>query len=353
LAHRKKWTQDSWPGGAEFWQRFRVPLSGSAFNGLGERVKRRARQIFWQRDPRGHTFGELQAAVVGRFDSIGVLHEVYAHADRGPRRDANSAAERVAATAEVWTQRLKAFARNDPGARPTGYAGAGSEAELVGIVSLDKAWLYEGFDSSLPRLVMLGVVMDHSRLDQLPGDETQFEGQLEVSDQYNRGARVANNLALWIQRQGYEARVHAGPWVGSLNMIPAALAAGFGELGKHGSIINRTYGSSFRLAAVETDMPLLSDQPDRFGADEFCTRCAVCTNYCPPQAINVQKQWVRGELKWYVDFDKCIPYFNETYSCGICLAVCPWSTPGRAPKLADVWTLRVPTAAQSGLPTHD
>jgi epoxyqueuosine reductase len=37
---------------------------------------------------------------------------------------------------------------------------------------------------------------------------------------------------------------------------------------------------------------------------------------------------VRGERRWYVDFDKCLPYFNEAMSCAICLAVCPFSRPG-------------------------
>jgi epoxyqueuosine reductase QueG len=39
---------------------------------------------------------------------------------------------------------------------------------------------------------------------------------------------------------------------------------------------------------------------------------------------------VRGETKWYVDFDKCIPYFVDYETCGICLVVCPWSRPGVA-----------------------
>ena len=37
--------------------------------------------------------------------------------------------------------------------------------------------------------------------------------------------------------------------------------------------------------------------------------------------------------KWFVDFDKCIPYFGEALGRAICLAKCPWSTPGRAPKI--------------------
>jgi epoxyqueuosine reductase QueG len=80
-------------------------------------------------------------------------------------------------------------------------------------------------------------------------------------------------------------------------------------------------------------MPLETDQPDVFGGDDFCMRCQVCSDACPPDAIFEEKQWVRGELKWYVDFDKCIPYFAESRGCGICIAVCPWSRPGVADRL--------------------
>lgn len=244
---------------------------------------------------------------------------------------------------------IKAFVLGEDGARPDGYPVEDSTGELVGITQLDPIWVYAGYDIDLPNVIMIGTVMDHDRLMQLPGDTEQVEGQLEIADQYNRGARVANWLAHFILSKGYRAKAHAGPWGGSLNLLPAAIAAGFGELGCHGSIINPVHGSSLRLAAVETDMPLLFDSPDRFGADEFCLRCQVCVNKCPPQAIEKSKEWVRGEHKFYVNFDKCLPYFNETYSCGICVAVCPWSTPGRAPKLADVWRLRMEDISESDI----
>jgi epoxyqueuosine reductase QueG len=44
---------------------------------------------------------------------------------------------------------------------------------------------------------------------------------------------------------------------------------------------------------------------------------------------------VRGNLKWYVDFDKCIPFFNENAGCAICIAVCPWSIPGKGPRIIE------------------
>jgi epoxyqueuosine reductase QueG len=118
-------------------------------------------------------------------------------------------------------------------------------------------------------------------------------------------------------------------------MIPHAIECGFGELGKHGSIINKEFGSSFRLAAVLTDIPLTPTARVSYGVDDFCSRCQVCSNACPPDAILPGKVSVRGVEKWYVDFDKCIPFFNENFGCGICIAICPWSTPGRGPRIVE------------------
>ena len=116
-------------------------------------------------------------------------------------------------------------------------------------------------------------------------------------------------------------------------LVPAAIAAGLGELGKHGSLINRTLGSNLRLACVLTDLELVSDERDDFGADEFCQRCVSCANACPPEAIQHEQRLVRGETRWYVDFDKCLPFFNEHQGCAVCLAACPWNLPGVAENL--------------------
>ena len=52
-----------------------------------------------------------------------------------------------------------------------------------------------------------------------------------------------------------------------------------------------------------------------------------------PQAISAETQLVRGEQRWYVDFDRCLPFFNEHEGCAICLSVFPWIYPGVAPNL--------------------
>ena len=117
--------------------------------------------------------------------------------------------------------------------------------------------------------------------------------------------------------------------------IPVAIAAGLGQLGKHGSLITKEYGSNVRLTTVLTSLPMLPNQRKDIGVDDLCVSCTVCSRACPPDAIFDEKQWVRGHQKWYVDFDKCIYYFAETQGCGICIEVCPWSEPDRGPWLSE------------------
>jgi epoxyqueuosine reductase QueG len=323
---RKGWRDKPWRASEQFRELFRG-RSGNEVNGLGEPQSRRPKHVFWLANSSTGPFGELQDTVVARHNSVRELQEVYENPDRGPRTPP-PASTRVERSPEAWATLLRERALH-------------FEADQVGFARMDPQWVYEGCPQDLPHVIVIAVAMDHQRSEHLPITAQHPDWAHETAVQYNRGSRAAKKLARWIAEQGYRARPHAGPWVGSLNLIPAAIAAGMGELGKHGSLINRELGSSFRLAAVETDMPVAPfDGPDVFGADDFCLNCQVCTNACPPQAIATDKQMVRGVKKWYVDFDRCIGYFNETYGCAICIAVCPWSTPGRAPRLAEKWTNR-------------
>jgi Pyruvate/2-oxoacid:ferredoxin oxidoreductase delta subunit len=291
-------------------------ISGNVVNGLGEAEPRRPRHIMWHR-PSAIAHGRVQQHVSDSYESHPLLKGLFT----GPERRAQPvpvAAERATANPEQWTQAVKREALE-------------SGADLVGIARLDPLWVFSDSEVHEPFVIVLGVAMDHARLSTAP----LAIAAREVAEQYNRGHRAARALTDWIRARGYRAQGHGGPGAGPINLIPAALAAGFGELGKHGSIINRRFGSSFRLAGVATDLPLLADTPDDMNADEFCVHCQLCSNACPPAAIAADKQRVRGVEKWYVDFDKCMPFFAENYGCGICIAVCPWSRPGTAPRLAE------------------
>jgi epoxyqueuosine reductase len=305
------------------------PVSGNVVNGLGEDRRRRPSPIFWHLNL-NLPFARLQHALFERMDSDPRLKAVLRRGDRGPTTPEPIASATVERTPDDWSARVKEFAITH-------------EADLVGIVPLDPLWIFEGYEVGEPWIIMLGVAMDYDQLSTAP----DIAAGIEVMNKYNRGTRAARRLANWIHSQGYRAHAHGGPLAGPVNLIPPALAAGFGELGKHGSIINRRLGSSFRLASVLTDLPLVADEPDVFGADDFCMSCHLCSNACPPQAIFDQKQTVRGDQKWYVDFDKCIGYFHETYGCAICIAVCPWSRPGIAEKLAKKMTRRAHSRRRS------
>ncbi len=294
------------------------PVSGNVINGLGETAKARARKVFHS------SSGEPLAwkALDDFFSIINpwpvVRHVLFntwqlrkSDGPVHPRR--REVADPAAMTGEV-----KALARR-------------LGAPLVGVAEVREDSLYEGRDPGLRYAICLGMPMDWEEMQHAP----QPRAAAEVMRTYRALARVAVRLAEAIRAMGWPARAYANPNSTDILMIPLAVRAGLGELGKHGSMIGTEYGSNFRLAAVLTDLPLALDRPVDIGVDDLCAVCRRCVDDCPPRAIFEEKQLVRGERKWYVDFDKCIPYFVKTCGCAICIEVCPWSEPGRGPGLSE------------------
>lgn len=303
-----------------------LKVSGNPINGRGETAPRRASPFFWH-PPEQHPYGELQ--IVARQSSrkcpgsAPAFMAAYNHPDL-----ISIANDRIHATADEHTAEATEFALRH-------------EADAIGIARMDPLYVFEGYEIDEPWVIILAVAHNYERLKQVPSDETNGVGVTDVGDQYAHGTRASFALANWIRSRGYNARAWPGPSASALLLIPPASAAGMGELGKHGSLISPHFGAGVRLAGVTTDMPLVSSSPDRFGADEFCATCQVCTNACPPGAILQQKQIVRGVERWYVDFDKCIPFFAENASCGICIATCPWTRPDVRPKLLTTMARRI------------
>ena len=298
-------------------------ISGNTVNGLGEAEYRRPGPFFWH-PPERHSHGGLAKKVLKYLLSEEKVAEQYRHVltggpVRGPERVEQAAAS-IDHSPEEWSTAIKQFA-------------TANEADVVGIATMRDDYVFEGYQDEHRFIVVLAVAHDYEQIKGAPASSEITDPAVEIGRQYNRGARAASKLRNYILEQGYPAKDYPGPYADAINLIPAAIEAGMGELGKHGSLIHRELGSSFRLAAVTTDMPLVADSPDSFGADDFCTRCQACERACPPDAIYSEKQLVRGVEKWYVDFDKCIPFFAESYSCGACIVACPWSKPGVAENL--------------------
>jgi ferredoxin len=294
-------------------------ILGNTINGLGEKTPRRPSPVYHFRETAGVklAFKWVQQLFYQR-----MLHSKNFHS-RIEERRANINREcvpvapyRVEDSPENWTSKVKEFA-------------LANEANMVGIARMKEEWVYDGFEVTLPWIIMEGVVQNFERIATAPEETTN----MEVLDQYNRAHRANFALANWIRAQGYNTERYRGFMGTNLTMIPAAIEAGFGQLGKHGSLMNREHGPLFRMGYVLTDMPLVADKPVDIPVDDFCSSCQICTRECPTQAISDKKQWVRGVEKWYVDFDRCVPYFNDTFGCNICVAVCPLSRPGTSQPL--------------------
>ena len=296
-------------------------VSGNDINGLGEGEPRPPGLVMWAH-PSAIAHGAVQVHMTEEFVRDPELRGGLRLDDR--HEPAPRGRERAERTASEWTDLVRERALRT----------ADEPVELCAITRVDPSWFYEGRSSDRSFVVVLGLRMDHAELATAP----EKTSAMEVHRQYNRGTRAARALADWIREQGYQAEGHGGPGAGPMLMLPAAIAAGLGELGKHGSLINDQLGSSFRLACVLTDLPLETEAPVVFGADDFCHGCRVGADACPPDAIAHEERLVRGHERWYVDFDRCMPYFAASYGCGICIAVCPWSTPGEAPRLAEIMT---------------
>jgi epoxyqueuosine reductase QueG len=310
-----------------------LKISGNPINGLGETTQRRPSPFFWH-PPDQHPYGDLQIVARKNSRSCPGSPEAFQAAYNYPEL-VQVAETRSSAAAEQLASEVKAFA-------------LAHEADDAGIASMDPLYVFEGYTISEPWVIVLALAHNYERLKEVPSDETNGIGVVDVGDQYARGTRSSYALANWIRSQGYNANPYPGPSAGALVLIPPAIASGLGELGKHGSLISPKFGSGVRLAGVTTDMPLVSGKPVRFGGDDFCATCQVCTNACPPGAIGEDKQMVRGVERWYVDFDKCITFFAEAASCGICIAECPWTRPTVRPKLLATMMRRMgPTLTES------
>jgi ferredoxin len=311
-------------------------VSGNTVNGLGEEERRRPSPFFWH-EPQYHPFGDMQGYTIGvmyGLEDAGEIREAF-HINENFRPGSDKASEteqfihrgpdpievapqRVERPAAEWSGLVKEFA-------------LGHHADVVGIAKMSEEWIFEGFEieEHEQNVIVVGVGHDYEEVSQAPSlPERNNRACVEFGKQYTRAARAVAELSNYIRSQGYKTTPYPGPTAQALALTPAAIAAGLGELGKHGNLINRELGSSFRLGGLATDMPLDLDRPDVFGGDDFCHMCRVCVEACPPDAIFEQKQTVRGVDKWYVNFDQCIPYFAESRGCGVCITVCPWSRPG-------------------------
>jgi Pyruvate/2-oxoacid:ferredoxin oxidoreductase delta subunit len=195
-------------------------------------------------------------------------------------------------------------------------------ADAVGVAECDPRLVFTQAGAfGHTSVVVFGIAMSYDNMADI-GPRSQDEVHRVYHKLDDIGLRLAHQLAAY----GYAASMQ--PNDGDIPLVAFAYLAGLGELGKHGSLISPELGSSFRLGAVTTEMPLQADGPKDFGIDEVCAKCGVCARFCPGDAIKHDKKVVNGVERWHVDTPACEPYFHQLYGCKICLMVCPLNSRG-------------------------
>ena len=211
-------------------------VSGNTINGRGEAHDRQPSPFFWH-PPDRQTHGALQREVTEYHRQSPAIRKEFSPEPPGGRgpKPVQQAANRVERSADDWAGVIKAFA-------------LANESDLVGITAMKPNYVYQGYEIDEPWVITIGVVMDYGELSQAPPSFENPATAVVVAREYNRAARACRVLANFILSQGYYAKAYQGPYASALNMIPAAIESGFGELGKHGSLINRQYGSGAKPA---------------------------------------------------------------------------------------------------------
>lgn len=177
-------------------------------------------------------------------------------------------------------------------------------------------------------VIVLTVEMDHD----LTAAAPRAPATMESTREYVKAAVIAVQIAAFIRNLGYPARAHI--FRNNQVLLPlVARDAGLGEVGRMGLLMTPDLGPRVRIAAVTTDLPLVVDAPQQFGALSFCERCSKCADSCPASAIPRGAQDSHeGAKRWKIDHHACIQYWVRSGGyCGRCVAVCPYSHPNTLP----------------------
>jgi epoxyqueuosine reductase len=196
-------------------------------------------------------------------------------------------------------------------------------ADEVGISLIEPSDIYKDRVVNEKYAIVVGQRMLWRNFQDVPSESSA----IECMRIYFSLGEIVVKLAEYIRGLGYACTVEHPIGDSDIMHIPLALKAGFGELGRHGSIIHPKMGPLFRLGSVITNMPLQTDSPIDAGIAAFCDNCKACRRYCPANAIPDERSPEAGKDhlgndRYKVDTGKCFPYFAKHNYCSICLPVC-------------------------------
>jgi reductive dehalogenase len=230
----------------------------------------------------------------------------------------------IALTPAEATEKVKGFARQ-------------AGADLVGVTEINPLWVYSrrgeifndnwgDWGKEIPLdhnyAVVFATEMDFRFVGAAPHTPTVIESMRN----YAKGAYISSQIAAYISNLGYPATAnHLRHYEAVL--VPLAVDAGLGEMGRLGYLLTKQFGPRVRLGAVTTNLPVIPDKPVDLGVEDFCRICRKCAVCCPSQSIPMEEQTeVNGILRWKLNAETCFDYWGKIGTdCNVCMRVCPWS----------------------------
>ena len=223
-------------------------------------------------------------------------------------------------------------------------------ADLVGICSLDKRWLYasesiqvspqiQNVPDELQYVIVMAFEMDYDLISYY----STYAANAATRMGYTEMAITNAHLAAFIRNLGFQA-VECGNDTGL--SIPMAMQAGLGDIGRNGILITPEFGPRIRLSKVITDLPLVPDAPIDFGVTEMCNACGKCADNCPSRSIMFDNRSTEphnrsnaaGQLKWRINAETCRTYWSRVDApCVACIATCPYNKPSTWPHRTVRW----------------
>ncbi|MCM8790036.1 MAG: hypothetical protein NC916_03355 [Candidatus Omnitrophica bacterium] len=177
---------------------------------------------------------------------------------------------------------------------------------------------------NLEKAVCLGMRLSQPILDGIENAPTRlyFHHYRTVNAYLDQLALKVSN---YIQKKGYLALPIPASQIMDWQNQKAHLShkkigylAGLGWLGRNNLLVNKAFGSQFRLVSILTNMPLKTDKPVK----ESCNDCSACVKICPAQAIKETADNFE-HLKCFeklMEFQK--QHLVEQYVCGVCVKAC-------------------------------
>lgn len=189
----------------------------------------------------------------------------------------------------------------------------------VGVAEYDPKYTFAPYRDNQPgdRVIVLILEQNHAATQTLPSARSEKAALTAYAELLTRAAQISELLI----EHGYRARTHDVQGEGVV--LHYAVQAGLGQMGLNGQVLTPQAGSRCRITTINTNAPLVPDEPVDYGIHKICDACKVCVRRCPSGAIPGRRRPYRGVEKAKLNTARCFPVVARADGCAVCMKVCP------------------------------